>query len=154
MPDDPAPGRVGSQAEPSPHHDRLLSPGQHTRFDWQRPDKLCFPAAVCSTNGFAVESPPQPSLELGHRVERAHSLSDDRLPEVQGKVLAVLLIHLSPRLVDRHLGVEDQAVEIEYEGTNHDPSLAGNPAFPSCCTYSRCLDRYSAVLSAVARTRG
>ncbi|OLC01601.1 MAG: hypothetical protein AUI15_05130 [Actinobacteria bacterium 13_2_20CM_2_66_6] len=55
------------------------------------------------------------------RMETGGGRTDDLHPAFERQVLAVRLVHLEPRTVDRLLGVKDQAVEVEHDGANQCP---------------------------------
>jgi hypothetical protein len=93
-------------------------PGQH------RPpgQQLLGAAAAQDRDRVPVERAAQPGFEVGVGVEGvgAHG----RLPELQRELLAVLPVDLGVGQVDRLLGLQDQAVEIEDDRAQHPICLA------------------------------
>src|SRR5204862_44961 len=64
------------------------------------------------------QRPAQPLLEVALRVKSGRGRADDRHPSLERQLLAVSLVDLEPGTVDRLFGVEDEAVEVEDDGSN------------------------------------
>src|SRR5436309_2840183 len=63
----------------------------------------------------------QALLQMMLGMEAGRRRADDLHPALKWQVLAVGLVDLEPRAVDRLLGVEDEPVEVEHDGSNHAP---------------------------------
>ena len=80
------------------------------------------------------ERPPQPLLEVMLWMEFGGGRPDYLHPSLEGQRLAMGLIDLEPRSVDRLLGVENQPIEVEDDRADHGhPTLmTGGGAPPPC----------------------
>ena len=120
MAPDPLPRRAGGDAKLQAQRPRRVEVLQNARQHAVRQDHLCA-AAGPAVQHLLRQRPAETLLQVVLRMEPGGRRADDLHPPLERQVLAVCLVNLEPGAVDRLLGVEDQPVEVEHDGSNHEP---------------------------------
>ena len=84
--------------------------------------QLGLPARPAGDHRFAIDCPADQPLEMRHGVERPFrraSAADRGQPVLEREIDAVLRVRVPPGLVRGHLGVDDDAVEVEQQRRDH-----------------------------------
>jgi hypothetical protein len=71
-----------------------------------------------------IELPTRERFQMRDRIEGPRdrsTRSDRRQPVAQGEVDPVLFVDITPRLIGRNLGVDDDAIEVEEERADQNP---------------------------------
>jgi hypothetical protein len=91
---------------------------QHTRKELFRLDELSSPPNP-TIEDFLRERATQQLLEMALGMEADRRRPHDLDPSLQRELFAVLLVDLDPGLEDRLLRVQNQAVEVKNDRSNH-----------------------------------
>ena len=119
MPVHPLPRRAGgdAKAEPEPGRvgDVVAHPGKHLlRVQDRVPEELAPPL-----QRLPIQRAADQLLQVDHGVEVVIGGADGLQPGLEGQRLAVLLVGPGPALIDGHLGLQDQPVEVEHQRADH-----------------------------------
>src|SRR5205809_338206 len=85
----------------------------------ERCDELGLPSVATGLNGGAIERSLYQRFEVRGGFKPTGFAADVVGPKLVGQIVAVLPVDLDPGLVRGHLGLEDEAVEVEDQRADH-----------------------------------
>src|SRR5439155_1529725 len=116
---DPGASRARGDRELESERLGLRDPLTNSGHRLERCDELGLTSVAPGLERGAVERSFHEGFEVGGGLEPPRLASDVLAPGLAGQILPVLPVDLDPGLVRGHLGLEDEAVEVEDQRADH-----------------------------------